>query len=297
MPRNLVFVLSSSVLLLLGGCCAQGLMEQPEPATPVEIAIPKPITPEPATPASVSALEKILSDDQMKSLKTAKDDLESVSTDVQFAKVYRSLTALASELGEPLDAEYERTNQTELPIDLFSEFPFFAVGYEAEGTAVVVYMPFLQLREAAARSPQKSDNRFVDLVESMYDDGTARGWSKIESRNWDYGGCSPLGNGVHKGILTYADQALLEGDLFAEEIQAIREPVLKDITEGNTEFPYCDPADGKKTLNPKIQGEVNTILKECKLSDSERTSLEEALNSRFQTKLGGSKVGKRSRRK
>lgn len=294
MSRALVSVLSVSFLLLLGGCCAQGLMEEPEIPTPVEIS-----TPEPATPEAVSALEKILSDAQMKSLKTAQDDLAAVTSDVQFATVYRSIKALGWELMEPLDAEYEKTNQTALPADLFAEFPFFEVGYEAEGTAAVVYMPFPPLREAAGRTPQKSDDRFLDLVESMYDDATAKGWSKIENRNWDLGGCSPLGNDVHKGILLYADHALLESDIFATEIQAIREPVLKDITVGNTEFPYCNPADGKKTLNPKIRGEVNSIIEECKLSDTERKSLEEAMNSRFQINLGGggAKVGPRGKRK
>ncbi len=104
---------------------------------------------------------------------------------------------------------------------------------------------------------------------------------------------------MHKGILLYADHALLESDIFATEIQAIREPVLKDITVGNTEFPYCNPADGKKTLNPKIRGEVNSIIEECKLSDTERKSLEEAMNSRFQINLGGggAKVGPRGKRK
>jgi hypothetical protein len=296
MTRTLVSVLSVSVLLLLGGCCAQGLMDEPEVPTPVEISTPEPATP---APVEVSALEKILSDDQMKSLKTAQDDLKAVTSDVQFATVYRSLVALSSELMEPLDAEYEKLNQAALPADLFAEFPFFEVGYEAEGTAAVVYMPFPPLREAAGRTPQKSDDRFLDLVESLYTDGTARGWTKIESRNWDYGGCSPLGNDVHKGILLYADHALLESDIFASEIQAIREPVIKDITTGNTEFPYRNPADGKKTLNPKIRGEVNSILEECKLSAAERKSLEGAMNDRFQINLGGggAKVGPRGKRK
>ena len=283
MTRTFVFVLCLSGLVAICGCCAQGLMDSPEPVTPVEIT-----TPEPATPEPVSALEKLLSAGQIKSLEAVKGDLGAATTDVQFAAAYRQLQALADELREPLDAEYEKTNQTDLPRDLFTDYPFFEVTYEAEGTAVVIAMAFPPLREAAARTPKKSDDRFVDLVESMYENAAATGWSNIQSRNSDYSGCSPLGHGVHKGILLYADQALMESDIFATEIQAIRDPVIKDITVGSEDaFPYCDPNTFQKTLNPKIRGELNSILEEVKLSSSERTQLENAMNTRFAIKIGG----------
>jgi hypothetical protein len=300
MPRTLVTVLSVSFLLLLGGCCAQGLMDEPEPPTQVEVITAEPATPDPHE--AVSELEKYLSATQMKSLKTGQDDLKAAATDVQFAAVYRSLKALSTDVGESLNVAHEKSDHTAFPSDLFAEFPFFEVGYEAEGLAAVVYLRYPPMRAAAERTPQKSDDRFLDLVESMYTDASARGWSNIEDRNSDYSGCSPLGHGVHKGILLNADHALVEGDLFAEEIEAVRAPVIKDITIGNEDFfPYCSGSPPAKTLNTKIRGEVNGILAECKLSDSERSQIEGAVNGRFQINIGGggggAKPGPRGKRK
>ncbi len=298
MSRSLVLALSLTVLLALSGCCAQGLMEEPEPITPIEIATPEPATP---APDPVSPLEKILSESQMESLKGAKDDLKAASSDVQFAAVYRALKELSDDLEPTLQAEFDKKDQMDLPGGLFEDFPFFEVRYGAEGTAVIVAMTYPPLREAAGRTSAKSDDRFVDALEAMYTNAAGEGWSSIEDLNTDVSGCSPLGSGVHKGILLDADHALVESDIFDTEIQAIRDPVIKDITIGNEQFfPYCDASTSKKTLNPKIRGEINSILEECKLSDSERKQLENAMNVRFAIKVGGGGgggVGPRGKRK
>ncbi len=282
MPRPLFPLLATVLVLLLAGCCAQGLKEGAEPQVPAEV------TPaEPATPAEESMLSKLLSDEQMKSLETAKAELAAASTAEEFAAIFDKLVAMSSDIASPLDDEYHRNEMSGIPDDIFADFPFYAVGYAPEGMAVLVDMPFPPLHEAARRTPEAADDRFVEVMEAMYEDATAGGYSKIEVRNWDHGGCSPLGHGVHKGILLAADAALAEGDRFAEEVQAIREPVIKDIVEENVEFfPYCDPKTFEKTLIPKMRGEVNAILDEVNLSDSERADVKKALDSRFQIRLG-----------
>lgn len=293
MPRLLAAVLLACLLLLLAGCCAQGLMETTEPQTPVEVA-----TPAPETPTDDSKLASLLSEEQMKSLEIAKAELEAVASAEQFAAILRKLVTMSSDIASPLDDEYHRNQMSGIPDDIFTDYPFYSVGYAPEGMAVLVDMPFPPLHEAAKRTPEAADDRFVEVLEAMYEEATAGGYSKIEVRNWDHGGCSPLGHDVHKGILLAADAALAEGDLFAVEIQAIREPVIKDIVEENAEFfPYCDPTNFEKTLVPKMRTEVNAILAEVKLSESERADIQKALDTRLKIRPGGGGATAGPRRK
>lgn len=279
MSRVLVSLLSLSLLLALSGCCAQGLMEEPEPVTPVEISTPEPATPK---PEPASPLAKLLSEAQFSSLESASTDLGAASTDAQFAAVYRRLKTLSDELEPALQTEFDKKGQTDLPGGLFDDFPFFEVQYGAEGTAVIVAMTYPPLLEAAGRTAPKTDDQFLDVVQAMFDNAAAEGWSKIEILDTDVTGCSPLGSNVHKGILVEADQALAEGDLFANEIQDIREQVLQDITVGNEKyFPYCDSTTTTKTGNPKIHTELDAILAEVDLSASERSQIETAKSERF----------------
>lgn len=130
-------------------------------------------------------------------------------------------------------------------------------------------------RAAAARTPEASDDAFVALVSAIYE-GRARAngspvWFQAMS---DAGGCSRLGQGsaVVEPLLL-ADKAVATGDLFPEQVGALREAALDNIIgEGQH---YC--TEGKPTPDAQIVAEAQRVLTEVKLSDEERSAVEAAL--------------------
>jgi len=226
----------------------------------------------------------VLGAEPMAALDRMRENLAAVGTADEFATVYRELIATSHVVREPLQAawdEAEYEGGAGLPKEMFTDHPFYAQSWGAEGTAVLVVVTYPPLRERARATPGLADDSYLDLVELMYpEDARAQGWSVLQDRNWDYGGCSPLGTGTHQRILQAADRARSSGDLFAEEIAAIRSDVLRDILQDNEYFPYCTGLD-VPTPHDKIRAELDAILAGVELSDDERTKLQERRKARF----------------
>ena len=293
--------LATACLAVMTGCCcgtgggesapvAEDLMEayvddpvtpSPEPATPGgDGTVAAPDTPPPTDLLPAEHREKL---DGLTAM------LATVHTAEQFAAAYRELKTTAPTLWDPLNALYEASEAgtgPSLPMDMFRDHPFYALDWGPEGLSVMVAMPFAPLRERAAATPEPSDDALLDLLELMYDDAMATGWSKLDNRNWDYGGCSPLGSGAHHRILKATDVARSHGDLFAPEIQAVREEVLQAILEDDELFPYCMDTEADLTPVEKLRTEVDSILADVDLSDEERVQLTARRDSRFTVRRG-----------
>ena len=125
---------------------------------------------------------------------------------------------------------------------------------------------------AAKRTPEAWDDAFFSMVLLAYDNVSARGWSNWQQRNWDYGGCSPFGNGedLHLRILLAAGPLRKQNGIDGAAT-AIWNDTLRDILQpdGAGEFPYCE-GQGGMTSQAKLKAEADKILAQAPLSDAER---------------------------
>ena len=235
------------------------------------------------TAADSSELATLIGAGKMAAITAANGRLAKVSSATQFAAVYRELIALTDSVQPDLQTAYEAGNEAGLSQELFAAFPVYGLDYGAEGTAVLVTMNYPPLQARAAATPEPADEAYLTMLSKLYADACGTGWSNLEIRTWEYGGCSPLGSGLHKDILLAADTARGHGDLFVTEIEEARKFVLQDILEDDTEFEYCDASTGPATPTPKakLRAEVQGILDEVQLSDDERKAVEQRLRARF----------------
>ncbi len=115
-----------------------------------------------------------------------------------------------------------------------------------------------------------------------YGNASFYGWSTIQNRTWDYGGCSPLGSQLHLKILLQAD-TIQQSPAFAAKVPAtlkkVRQVVIKDLLRGTPEFPYCSEEDPKEV--EKMIQEGRAILQQAQLSASERRKLQQRVDRRF----------------
>lgn len=277
-------------MMLVTGCClgekAPSAGGAPPPPPPPPAAVPEvaPAVEAAHAPApETSKLAELVGEDLAARTRTKSQALDDAENAAEFAQAYRVLRMHTGELSLPLQTWFDASDGMNMvPGEIFAEFPVFQVGYEAEGTAVVVYLTYPPLKERAQATPEKTDDTYLAMLELLYPDANAQGWSNLEQRTWDYGGCSPLGSGLHLKILLAADAALAEGDLFAPEIAAAREAVLEDILEDDDLFPYCGVVEGpERTPEEKLREEVQQILDQVKLGDDERTRLEQRQRAAF----------------
>ena len=80
--------------------------------------------------------------------------------------------------------------------------------------------PLFELQDSfweglAKALPDKKATDFFRLSTITYDNASFSGWSEIQQRTWDYGGCSPLGDGkkTHLQILQLVDRVQGDGAL------------------------------------------------------------------------------------
>ena len=141
----------------------------------------------------------------------------------------------------------------------------------------------LARKSLANKLPDPRAKTFFALAALAYDNASFRGWSNIQQRTWDYGGCSPFGTGLHLNILTTID-VIRRAPAFASKVtdtlQRVRELVLHDVLKGTEEFPYCKRNEPEQVT--KMLQEGQSIMTNIVLSTDERTGLKERLD----TKLG-----------
>ncbi len=288
--RRSVAAIAAVGMLLVTGCClgeeapsAGGAPPAPAPPAVAVTQVDPAAETTPAPAQERSRLAELVGEDLAARTRTKSQALDDAENAAEFAQAYRVLRMHTGELSLPLQKWFDASDGANMvPDEVFAEVPVFQVGYEAEGTAVVVYLTYPPLQERARATPEETDDTYLAMLELLYSDANAQGWSHLEQRDWDYGGCSPLGSGLHLKILLAADAALAEGDLFAPEIAAAREVVLEDILEDDDLFPYCGVVEGtERTPEARLREEVQQILDQVQLSDEERTQLEQRQRTAF----------------
>ncbi len=137
--------------------------------------------------------------------------------------------------------------------------------------------------ELANKLSDPEAKAFFKLAELGYDNASFYGWSNIQYRTWDYGGCSPFGTGLHLKMLVQID-AIKQSPAFAsrvtETVQRIRDQVMTDLLQGTAEFPYCEKDEPDRVANMLEEGRA--ILANVELSAEER----KALQQRVDTNMG-----------
>ena len=217
-------------------------------------------------------------------------------SDPELLGLWRRGLVFTEALTEPLSAYEEATEygpELRVPDEvvqaLRARAPWMFMTYYAEGTVAAMELgapggeqeddPWLV---AAARTSGDTDDVLLALVYGAYGKVSPRGWATWHQREWDYGGCSPLGDGggLHLSLLKLTDT--LTGRPLAEDISTqIRAEVLADILQpyGPGEFPYCalrraDGLDG-------IITEANAIIAEVALTDAEKTAIQARIEAGF----------------
>ena len=169
--------------------------------------------------------------------------------------------------------------------------PWAFMTYYAEGTVAAMELgdPTTETltddvwTKAAARTTGQTDDQLMALVAMAYGQLSPRGWAMWQLREWDYGGCSPLGDGdtLHLRLLKLTDT--LKGSVaVADVVSTIRYQVMSDVLQpqGPGEFPYCVSREDDGGTG-KLLAEAGQILAEVTLSDAERAMLQARVDARF----------------
>lgn len=184
-----------------------------------------------------------------------KTNYDSVKTSNDFAANLREGLDLRDTLTAILESRINVTdNYNQLP-DLFwieNAVPGFVTQLVAEGTIYYLFQDFKQLQQKALKTSGAEDDDFVALNLLVYSaDSVEHFFPSWFIQTWDYGGCSLLGKGEHLKILKLIDQNLNKSDLFAAEINELKDKLINDIT--NKEVEYWENKD-------KILAELDAIL-------------------------------------
>jgi hypothetical protein len=151
--------------------------------------------------------------------------------------------------------------------------PGWQVGVYAEGTAAVLEQAVAPWAAAAAASPEPHDDAYVALYGEAWGNLDGSGWPAWAARNWDYGGCSTFGSGLHLRLLQGIDAAMAAGGPFTAELVELRTGVLRDILEDSPEFPYCDATAPGPTPPAVLLAELDAIRQGVRLSEAEAADL------------------------
>jgi len=229
-------------------------------------------------------------EDLAKSVHKATEQWSAIASADDFAEALSVCNTLSEEVEPRLQAAFSQhqANGGDLLdlTELHPLMPGMREIYVAEGSALVVLLDVDTWRSKATSTTETIDDDYVNLMEKAYDSLRPVGWGSWQQRTWDYGGCSPLGSGLHRDLLIAGDAITTQDIHFTDEVKALRTEVLRDILEGNAEFPYCDTSDQSPTSSDLLIVEANEILEQVALSDDEKTALSNRIRARFITSRG-----------
>lgn len=213
-------------------------------------------------------------------------DLGQTSSAEQLIRLWTRARTVTAAMGEPLGAAFDPEQQTFAggnPAVMLSErMPWAELQLYAEGTVPALELATEPWTTAALRTPEPEDDAFLRLVVAAYDNVSGRGWATWEERTWDYGGCSPFGDGgeLHLKVLQQTD-ALTGWAPGADAVTEIRNDVLADVVKAEPdEFPYCREAGGE-TPTEGLLAEAKAILEQVKLTDEERAKVQARIDTKF----------------
>ncbi len=198
-------------------------------------------------------------------LKRYKTNFDSVKTSGDFAENFREGLKLRDTLTTILENRIEvADNYNQMP-DLFwieNAIPGYTTQLVAEGTIYYLFQDFKKLKQKASTSEGEEDDNFVDLNLLVYSmDSIEHFFPSWFIQTWDYGGCSLLGKKEHIKILKKIDEVLNKSDLFATEINTIKDRLIDDIT--NKDIEYWEEKDAiLSELDDIITGNFNALTNE-----------------------------------
>lgn len=207
----------------------------------------------PLTGPQVAKLSKLLPKKTVNQITAYMDDLASVKTDKDFARVYHN--------GRQLFENIENDLYTKFPDDAYHAMEAmrfidksFALrsSCEAECSEFVMVYSFTDLQKLAAYTKGKADDAFVKL-KMMAEGENARhdpSWLTFFERTWDYGGGSLLGDGNNALFFEESFQAIQQSDLFKKDLIQIRERAIEDMKHRIYMFPKA-----------AVMAELDKILK------------------------------------
>jgi len=215
-------------------------------------------------------IQKLFGQKSATELRKFQVDFRKANTDVELAETYRNALKLQAVINQELHDEVE-VNDPEKAADmewLRQSLPGFIIQFAAEGTLFHSFLYYEDWAKMAQRTSGKVDDKFFAMMYAVYPiDHIEHFFPAWFLQTWDYGGHSELGKGVHKDLLEKMNKNLAESDLFAPEIESLKNKLLEDIT--NPEITYWN--EKKAVLD-----EISTILEANLgiLSEEDKIALE-----------------------
>lgn len=211
--------------------------------------------------------------------------LSTVGTATALIGLWERAATVTEAMAEPLNARFDAVEADFEGTErmLKARAPWAYLTLYAEGTYAAVELSSDAWKAAAAKTPEPWDDRFFALLDAAYGNASARGWTAWQQREWDYGGCSPFGNGglLHHRLLLETDALAGQAEVKAP-VAAIRADLLADVEQpqGPGEFPYCRQMDEPTPLEG-IEAEAGAILKDVALTPEERAMIERRVAASF----------------
>lgn len=183
-----------------------------------------------------------------------KANFTKVNNSGDLAKTYRNALEMREEVVQILHDDIEIADpQKAADMDwLQAALPGFITQFAAEGTMYHLFFYYEDWAKKARRTSGKEDNDFFALMYEVYPiDHIEHFFPAWFLQTWDYGGHSELGKGVHNDLLDKMNRLLAESDLFAPEIETLKNNLINDITNDRITYWYDKKA---------ILVELNAIL-------------------------------------
>ncbi len=252
----------------------------PEPSPPggpsvapeaVPLVPPPPIVPVsvPADPSGRVQLEPAL----VEQIVLVKGEYDAISDVASFAQAWHDAVALGPMLEAAFQTSFERQDGDLDLAWLTPVLPGLEQTETGEGTRLVLQLSSEPWMAKAKLTPEPADDRFIELMVSVYGSAQNVGWAVWEQRTWDYGGCSGLGTGVVVETLKKTDVARDAGDAFAPEIAVIRRDALAVLLEDQPRFAYCDVETEAPMPDARLQDEARRVVAEVKLTPDEKAKV------------------------
>lgn len=205
----------------------------------------KPVKEETTTKTNSETLETkvrdVLGQAMSLQLTTYRNQLKSIKTVEDVAKVYEQGIVLRDTLVEILGKYTDNLQQDSLP-DLFwlkESMPTHQPQLVAEGTSYYLFSDYKKWLDIVKRSPAQEDDEFMALNLMLFpEDSIEYFYPAWFIQTWDYGGSSLLGRRIHQHILQKATDILpkISQPIFKKEILAIKDHIINDILSSETTY-------------------------------------------------------------
>lgn len=215
-------------------------------------------------------VEKLFGKKLSSEIKAFQNDFKKANTSEEASKVYREALSLREELVKNLhdDIEVEDPQKAANMDWLQESLPGFITQLAAEATMYHLFFYYEDWAKKSRRTVGKEDDDFFQLMYDVYPiDNIEHFFPAWFLQTWDYGGHSELGKGVHNDLLEKMNRLLAESDLFAPEIEQLKNDLINDITNNEITYWYDQKA---------ILAELSAILaaKYGILSQEDKIALE-----------------------